>query len=52
MVIILCLWLAVAATTVAFWQVDGLAGLLFTPYLVWVTIASALNFEVRRLNPA
>jgi tryptophan-rich sensory protein len=27
------------------------AAWLFVPYLVWVTIAGALNFTVRRLNP-
>jgi tryptophan-rich sensory protein len=36
---------------VALWQVDWIAGLLFVPYLVWVTIASALNAAVWRLNP-
>ncbi len=51
MVIIACLWLAVAATTAAFWMVDTVAGMFFVPYLVWVTIASALNLSVLRLNP-
>ncbi|MDD9922549.1 MAG: tryptophan-rich sensory protein [Boseongicola sp.] len=50
MVIILCLWAAVAATMVAFFQLDLIAGLLFVPYLVWVTVASALNYSVMRLN--
>lgn len=45
------LWLAVAMTLVAFWRVDGLAGLLFLPYLAWVTVAGALNWSVVRLNP-
>jgi len=51
MVVILCLWSAVAATTVSFMNVDQIAGLLMLPYLLWVTIASALNFTVMRLNP-
>lgn len=46
------LWLTVAATTWAFWQLDTLAGLLFVPYLLWVSIAAALNLSVIRLNPA
>lgn len=50
MVVILCLWASVAATTVAFAMLDGIAGAMFAPYLVWVTIASALNFSVWRLN--
>ena len=52
LVIIACLWLAVAATMLAFFRVDLIAGLLFVPCLVWVSAASALNASVVRLNPA
>jgi len=45
------LWLSVALTMVALWQVDWLAGALFIPYLIWVSIAGALNFSVMRRNP-
>ena len=45
------LWLAVAATTVSFLLLDAVAGLLFLPYLVWVSIAGALNYTVWRMNP-
>jgi tryptophan-rich sensory protein len=45
------LWVSVAATTVAFFQLDLWAGLMFVPYLVWVTVAGALNLSVVRLNP-
>ena len=49
---VLCLlWLSVGATMLALWQVDWIAGLLFLPYLVWVTVAGALNLSVWRLNP-
>lgn len=51
LVVVLCLWLAVAATMLAFFQLDRVAGLLFVPYLVWVSVASALNYSVWRLNP-
>jgi tryptophan-rich sensory protein len=44
------LWLSVAATLVALWQVDAVAGLLFVPYLAWVSVAGALNLSVLRLN--
>lgn len=45
------LWLSVAATTLAFLQLDLWAGLMFLPYLAWVTVAGALNLAVVRLNP-
>ena len=52
LVIIFLLWLAVAATMLAFWQVDPVAGLLFAPYLLWVSVAGALNRSVWVRNPA
>jgi tryptophan-rich sensory protein len=52
LVIIFLLWLAVAATMLAFWQVDWIAGLLFAPYLLWVSIAGALNRSIWVRNPA
>lgn len=45
------LWLSVAATLWALWQVDWIAGLMFVPYLIWVSVAGALNFSVWRRNP-
>ncbi len=50
--VMVCLWLAVAATTVSFFASDVVAGLIFVPYLIWVSIAGALNFSIMRLNPA
>lgn len=52
LVIIFLLWLAVAATMVAFWQHDAIAGLLFVPYLAWVTVAGLLNRSVWYRNKA
>ncbi|PJI85917.1 TspO/MBR related protein [Yoonia maricola] len=46
-----CLWLAVAGATVTHFQLDFWAGLAFVPYLVWVTVAGALNLAMLRLNP-
>ena len=51
-VVICFLWLAVAGTMIAFLAHDVLAGLLFVPYLIWVTTAAALNLSVWRLNPS
>lgn len=51
MIVILCLWLAVFLTMIAFFRLDWIAGALFLPYVAWVTTASALNYSVWRLNP-
>lgn len=51
LLVLVLLWVAVAATLVTFWQVDWVAGLLFVPYLTWVSIAGALNWSVMTLNP-
>jgi benzodiazapine receptor len=45
------LWTAVAATGLAFGARDALAGWLFVPYVVWVTLATALSWSVWRRNP-
>lgn len=50
--VLCCLWLAVASTMAAFLGHDWIAGLMFAPYLLWVTIAGALNASVIRMNPA
>lgn len=49
--VMVCLWLSVAATTWVFFSVDFVAGLMLVPYLIWVSIAGALNFTVMRMNP-
>lgn len=51
MFVLIALWLSVAAGMIALWQVDWLAGLLFAPYLVWVSLAGGLNWGVWKLNP-
>lgn len=45
-VIIALLWVAVLATTVAFWAHDVLATLMMVPYLAWGSFALALNVSV------
>jgi tryptophan-rich sensory protein len=50
-VVLSALWLSVVATCAALWQVDWVAGALFLPYILWVSIAGALNLSVWRRNP-
>lgn len=49
--IIMAMNILVTATIIAFWQVKPLAGLLLLPYLAWLCLATALNWETGRLNP-
>ncbi len=48
---IVLLWLAIAATLLAFRSVSRPAAWLLAPYLAWVSFAAALNFTLWRLNP-
>ncbi len=50
-VIVVMLWLSIAAVMAAFAPIRPLAAGLIAPYLVWVTIAAALNLRVWQLNP-
>jgi tryptophan-rich sensory protein len=47
---IVLLWIAIAGTTVVFWRRSPIAGMLFLPYLAWVSFAASLNFAIWRLN--
>ncbi|HWL51454.1 MAG TPA: TspO/MBR family protein [Chthoniobacteraceae bacterium] len=47
---LIVLWGLAVATGIAFWRVRQLAGVLWLPYLLWLTFAVALNFSIWRLN--
>ncbi|MEL7447317.1 MAG: TspO/MBR family protein [Pseudomonadota bacterium] len=47
---LMLLWLSVGALMIYTARYSKVAGLLLFPYLVWVTIAGALNWEVIALN--
>lgn len=46
------LWLSIALFIIVIWPIVPLAALLFAPYLLWVTIAAALNYRVWQMNPS
>lgn len=48
---ILVLWALIAATTVLFWRIRAVAGMLMLPYLLWVGFAAALTWAVWKANP-
>lgn len=50
LIIIIILWLSILITIVKFWQVSKAAALLLLPYLLWVSIATSLNYFVFILN--
>ena len=47
---LILMWFAIVATLIGFAQVSEAAAWLLAPYLLWVTIAGALNLSVWRLN--
>ena len=47
---IVLLWVAILATTSAFWARSRAAGGLMIPYLLWVTFAVVLNFVIWQMN--
>jgi translocator protein len=50
LILILILWIAIFANIIAFYVISKPAGLLLIPYLIWVSIASYLNYTVYLLN--
>lgn len=47
---IVILWALILVVSLKFLKIEKLAGLLFIPYIAWVTFAAILNFAVWRLN--
>lgn len=48
---IVALWLAILATIIAFARVSRPAAWLLVPYIMWVSFASYLNYQIYVLNP-
>ncbi len=49
--LIVAIWALAIATTFAFGRVRAAAAWLMVPYLVWLSFATILNFQIDRLNP-
>ncbi|AAM07559.1 TPA: TspO/MBR family protein [Methanosarcina acetivorans] len=47
---ILLLWLAILLTVIQFWKVSKTASYLLIPYLLWVSFAVLLNYQIWVLN--
>lgn len=47
---IVLLWFAILGNIIVFYKIDKRAAYLLVPYLVWVSIAAALNYSVWMLN--
>ncbi|KPY98899.1 TspO/MBR protein [Pseudomonas syringae pv. spinaceae] len=50
MVILALLWIVVATMIVMALHLDIITGLILFPYLVWLSVAAALNFSILRHN--
>jgi len=48
---IIALWVTILAFITATWRVSRSAALLFVPYWLWVSFATALNAAIWHLNP-
>jgi translocator protein len=47
---VVALYLSVLATLVSFWRVRRSAAVLLIPYVLWLTLATALNFTIWQMN--
>jgi len=48
--VIIILWLLIFLTMIKFWKIEKIAGILFIPYILWVSFAAVLNFAIWQLN--
>jgi tryptophan-rich sensory protein len=49
-VVVVLLWLGLAATIVIFWKLDRIAAWLMVPCIFWVSFAAVLNTAIYMLN--
>jgi tryptophan-rich sensory protein len=48
---VIVLWISITATIAAIYRIDRTGGALLVPYILWVSVAAALNYMVYVLNP-
>lgn len=51
LIMVLILWVAIVINIFVFYRISRPAGLLLIPYLIWVSIASYLQYNLFILNP-
>ncbi len=51
LILVLILWVAILINIIVFYRISKPAGLILIPYIVWVSIASYLNYSVLILIP-
>jgi tryptophan-rich sensory protein len=47
---IILLWVFILLTLISFYKIVRIAGILFIPYILWVSFAGFLNFTIWQLN--
>jgi translocator protein len=47
---IIVLLIFIIITTILFWRINTVAGILMLPYIAWVTFATFLNYTIWQLN--
>ena len=51
LMLVILLWIAILINIIVFYRISKPAGLILIPYIIWVSIASYLNYTVFLLNP-
>ncbi|MDD1763405.1 MAG: tryptophan-rich sensory protein, partial [Methanobacteriaceae archaeon] len=51
LILVIALWIGILVNIIVFYRINKPAGLILIPYIVWVSIATYLNFSVYLLNP-
>jgi translocator protein len=51
LIMVIILWISILINIIVFYRISKPAGLILIPYIIWVSIASYLNYSVFILNP-